>query len=288
MSSTLSPSVQMTFATRASALACALVVWSAAPLADSVAVRHSEGVVHGFLALRTMDGATLADGDLVQTSRGDRVTIRLVFHFKDGSIHDETAIFSQRRRFQLISDHLIQKGPSFPQALEMTVVRASGRVTVRYADDGEQKVADERLELPMDLANGLIPTLLKNVMPGPSSTKVSMVAATPKPRLVKLAVTNVGEEPFSTGGSTRTATHYVVKVEIGGVSGLIAPLVGKQPPDSHVWILQGEAPAFVKGELQLFPEGPTWRLELLSPVWPSGAASAEAKDAREDKADGEH
>jgi hypothetical protein len=267
MLSTLSTSARLTLAARASALACALVVWSAVPFAESVAVRHSEGVVHGFLALRTMNGATLADGDLVQTSRGDRVTTRLVFHFKDGSIHDETAIFSQRGTFQLISDHLIQKGPSFPQPLEMTVVRASGRVTVRYADDGEQKVADERLELPIDLANGLIPTLLKNVKPGPSSTNVSMVAATPKPRLVKLAVTNVGEEPFSTGGATRKATHYVVKVEIGGVAGLIAPLVGKQPPDSHVWILGGDAPAFVKSEGPLYLGGPVWRIELTNPVW---------------------
>ena len=32
------------------------------------------------------------------------------------------------------------------------------------------------------------------------------------------------------------ATHYVLKVEIGGLAGVVAPLVGKQPPDSHVWI----------------------------------------------------
>ncbi len=35
-----------------------------------------------------------------------------------------------------------------------------------------------------------------------------MVAATPKPRLVKLAITPQGEEPFSIGGSSRKATQY--------------------------------------------------------------------------------
>ena len=163
---------------------------------------------------------------------------------------------------------LIQKGPSFPQPLDMTVARANGRVTVRYTDDGEQKVVDERLELPPDLANGLILTLLKNFGPSPPPTRVSMVAATPKPRLVRLAVTSVGEEPFSLGGSTRQATHYVVKVEIGGVTGLLAPLLGRQPPDSHVWILGGDVPAFVKSEGPLYLGGPVWRIELTSPVWP--------------------
>jgi hypothetical protein len=66
--------------------------------------------------------------------------------------------------------------------------------------------------------------------------------------------------------------HYVLKVEIGGVSGLLAPLLGKQPPDSHVRILGGEAPAFVKSEQSLYFGGPVWRIELVSPTWPRDAA----------------
>lgn len=58
-------------------------------MAEPVTVHHAEGLVHGFLALRTLDGSLLADGDLVQGARGDRVTIRLVFHFKDGSLDDD-------------------------------------------------------------------------------------------------------------------------------------------------------------------------------------------------------
>jgi len=34
----------------------------------------------------------------------------------------------------------------------------------------------------------------------------------------------------------------VGKVKIGGVAGLVAPLLGKQPPDTHVWVLTGNAP----------------------------------------------
>lgn len=242
--------------------------------AELVNVRYTEGIVHGFLALRTLDGTSIADGDLVQVARGSRVTSRLVFHFKDGSLHDETTVFSQRGQFRLISEHLVQKGPTFPRPLDMSIDAASGQVTVRYTnEDGEEKQESERLELPADLANGLMLTLLKNVRPDGPPKALSFVAATPKPRLVKLAITSAGPEPFSTGGIGRKATHYVVKVEIGGVSGLVAPLLGKQPPDSHVWILGGEAPAFVKSEQPLYLGGPMWRIELVSPVWPRRAAS---------------
>lgn len=251
-----------------SLVACAFLLWSGAISGQTVAVRHTEGSVRGFLVLKTLDGTPLADGDLIQTASGDRVTTRLVFHFKDGSIHDETAVYSQRQRFRLISDHLIQKGPAFPQPLDMTVNGISGQVIVRYTDEGKPKVATERLQLPPDVANGLVPILLKNFQTGAPPKTVSFIAATPGPRLVKLAVSVAGEEPFSTGGTSRKATHYVLKVEVGGISGLLAPLLGKQPPDSHVWILEGEAPAFVKAEQQLYLGGPVWRIELVSPVWP--------------------
>ncbi len=255
---------------------------SAAP----VAVRHTEGLVHGFLVLRTLEGDTLADGDLIQVAHGDRVTNHLVFSFRDGSVRDETAIFSQRGTFRLLNYHLMQKGPAFQRPMEVLVDNATGQVRVRYTDeDAKEKVISDRLELPPDVANGMIFTLLKNVRPDGPPTAVSMVAATPKPRLVKLVVTPRGEEPFSIGGSRRKAIHYVIKVEIGGVAGVVAPLLGKQPPDIHVWILGGEAPAFVKSEGPLYLGGPIWRIELTSPVWPQvpPADSKDGKDKREIK-----
>jgi hypothetical protein len=154
-----------------------------------IAVRHAEGLVHGFLVLSAIDGAPLAHGDLIQVSTNDRVTNHLVFRFKDGSIHDETAVFSQHGTFRLQTYHLIQKGAAFGQRVELSLNSSSGEVTVHYSErDGKEKVATEHMELPPDVANGLILTLLKNLRPdGPPAT-VSMVATTPKPRLVKLAI----------------------------------------------------------------------------------------------------
>jgi hypothetical protein len=247
-------------------LACALMFQPAAILAETVPVRHTEGLVHGFLVLRTLEGETLADGDLIQISKGDRVTNHLVFRFKDGSIHDETAVFTQRHTFQLVSEHLVQKGPTFQHPMEVSIDALTGQVNVNYTDGGKMQHLSKHLDLSPDVSNGIVFTLLKNVKLT-SSLTLSMVAATPKPRIVKLVVTSKGEDDFWIGSTKRTATHYVVKVEIGGAAGLLAPLLGKQPPDTSVWVLGGEAPAFVKSEGPLFEGGPVWRIELASPRW---------------------
>src|SRR5438552_18137558 len=86
--------------------------------ADVVPVRHLEGLSNGFLALRTMEGKLLADGEITQVANDDRVTGRVFFRFKDGSLYDNTAIFSQRGSFRLLSDHLVEKGPSFKHPME--------------------------------------------------------------------------------------------------------------------------------------------------------------------------
>jgi len=261
--------------------ALALVCWPSLASAEPVAVRYAEGDLHGFLVLRTLDGNISAAGDLIQTVRGDVVTARLTFRFKDGSLQDETTVYSQRRTFRLISDHLVQKGPAFPEPVDMTIDGGSGKVTVRYRDEeGKQRVENENFDVPPDLANGMILTLLKNARPNTPPKSLSLIAATPKPRLVKLAISSAGQQPFSLAGSRREAQHYVLKVEIGGIAGLLAPFVGKQPPDSHVWILDAAVPAFVRAEQPLYAGSPLWRIELATPAWPPTPAAATQADQR--------
>jgi hypothetical protein len=232
-------------------------------------VRHSEGTLHGFVLLSSLDGKSLAPGELIQIAHGNRVMSRLTFHFKDGSLDEETAVFSQDASFRLISDHHVQKGPVFPHPMDVSIDVARGQVTTRYIDGGKEKVETDHLDLPPDLSNGIISILMQNIPLGTSGTRLSFVASTPKPRLVKLAVQSQGEDAFSIGDAPRRATHYIVKVELGGVAGVISPLVGKQPPDTHVWILGGLVPTFLKSEGPFYEGGPVWRVELASPVWQS-------------------
>src|SRR5947208_2071601 len=121
--------------------------------AEQVPVRHMEGLMHGFLALRTLDGKRLADGEMTQVAEGDRITSRLILRFEDGSVYDDITIFSQRNAFRVLSDHLVQRGPSFKQPMETSIDASSGQITVRYQDsDGKDKILNERRDLPPDVA----------------------------------------------------------------------------------------------------------------------------------------
>jgi hypothetical protein len=231
--------------------------------AEQVAVRHTEGLTHGFLVVRTLEGKTLADGEITQFAEGDVVKTHLVFHFRDGSLYEEEASYTQRGKFRLRTDHLVQKGPAFPHPIETSVDAAGGRVKARYTDDdGKEQTVDEHMDLPDDVANGLLFTLMRHIDPATTQTVVSQVAMTPKPRLVTLIITPNGEEPFSSGNTRYSAVHYVVKVKIGGIAGCVAALLGKQPPDMQIWIKRGEVPAFIKFEGPICNGGPIWRVEL--------------------------
>ena len=73
---------------------------------------------------------------------------------------------------------------------------------------------------------------------------------------------------FFVAGSSHQAIRFVVKVELGGITGIVAPLLGKQPADTNVWVAGGEAPAFVKSEGPLYLGGPICIIEMTSPYWP--------------------
>jgi hypothetical protein len=266
--------------TAAIILSCSMILTSAKTQARSPSkqkeavvppkVLHVLGLLHGFLILKTPEGQILADGELTQVASGDRIKSRLLFHFKDTSIYDETLVFSQRRVFRLISYRLIQKGPIFKSPMEFTLDGLTGQAAVHYTDgEGQEKTENKRLELPADVANGLVTTLVLNIPPNAPETTVSFVAATPRLRIVKLHISPEGQDWFSLGNSTYKAQHFVVKVEIPGVAGIVAPIVGKKPEDTDIWVLGGEAPVLLKSEGPLFVGGPIWRIELASPVWPS-------------------
>jgi hypothetical protein len=245
-----------------------------------VQVKYKEGVTHGFLILSTEDGAAIAYGDSTEVVHGNNVTMHLIYHFKDGSLEQEDLVFSQRGTFRLLTYHRIEKGPSFKNEEEISVDARSGQVNVKYTDDkGKEKFESERMKLPPDLSNGLVLTILKNV-PENAKTELSYVVATPKPRIVKLEVTPVGTEPYTIAGSKREALHFAIKVDIGGVAGVIAPLLGKQPPDNHLWISRGEAPTFVKSLTLSYMGGPMWRTELVAPVWPDKGAEEKKEEGQ--------
>jgi len=257
--------------TTLAALACVTQIVPLRAAGETVRVRHPEGTLHGFLSLVTEQGQVLAHGDLIEVVRGDRVTSRLTFHFKDGSLDDETTVFTQRGVFRLISDHHIQRGPYFPTQLDMRIDVPQRTVVTRWKEkDGKEQVATEQMKLPPDLYNGMVTPVVKNLSPDASETKVSMIVSTPKPRVVTLLMRPMGTAPFSLAGFERKGLQYEIKIELGGIVGLIAPVVGKAPPNIYMWIEGGEVPVFLRETGPLFENGANLSINLIGPSWPQG------------------
>jgi hypothetical protein len=250
-------------------LATARLLWPHPLAAAPVQVRFPEGVTHGFVVLSTVDGAIIAAGDVLQVGRAGKVESRMVFRFKDGSVFDETAVFTQQRVFTMESYHLVQSGPAFPEDTEISLQRASGkyRVKTKTRKDGREEVLAGKLDLPPDVYNGMVLTVAKNLRKGVSET-VHIVAFTPKPLLIKLKIAPAGEHKVLVGELAKTATHYVFQPQPGMWLEILATLLGRMPPDYHVWVVTDELPAFVRFEGPLFTTGPVWRIELTSPRWP--------------------
>jgi hypothetical protein len=259
----------------------ACLLGPACAAAAPVAVRFAEGVTHGFLVLRTLDGGTIASGDLLQELRDARLKSRMVFRFKDGSILDETAVFSQDGVFTLQSYRLLQRGPVFAEDSDASIDRAAGRyrVATRNRKDGREEVLEGALVLPPDTYNGMVLTVAKNLAAGARAV-VHMVAFTPAPRLVQLELVPSGTQRVLVGELEKSAVHFVFKPRPGAWLTLVATVLGRMPPDSHAWIVTDEVPAFVRYEGPLHPAGPAWHIELTSPRWPDQPPLRGARAAR--------
>ena len=233
--------------------------------AEQIPVRHVEGVTLGFLVLRNPRGETLAYGDWKQVVKPDGLVVGdLRFEFKDGSFYEEITKYTQSGKFRLLSDQVVQKGPSFKEQTESWIDAETGEVTVRTSEKGKDKTTTEHLDLPEDVSNGLLFVHLKNVDPS-AETTVSFVAASTKPRVVKWNIVPGPEKTIKIGLMRQKAQHYIVKTKIEGPAGAIAPLIGKQPPDIHIWLVKSEAPTFVEFEGPLSQDTPVWRIELIAP-----------------------
>lgn len=245
---------------------------SVAQQPQPVPVHHMQGTSHAFLVLRGESGAVLGYGELLQIARGDRVNSRLTYHFRDGSIDDDTTVFSQRNVLHLIRDHHVQRGPFFSKASDC-LVEENGNVTIRTVNpDNKVKTETSHIDLPPDVSNGLTGTMMLNTITDSGAFKLHLVAPTGKGRLIQLSVDVAGEEPFSPVlGVRRRATVFRVHPELGGVAGIVAPLVGKQPKDVFIWILEGEVPGLVRLIGPLEQGGPVVSVEPGGASYPPAA-----------------
>jgi hypothetical protein len=203
--------------------------------------------------------------DQVVSGKTGLVTSDMNFHFMDGSSFRQITKYTQHGEFRLVSDKIVQKGPSFARQSEVQIDAKTGSITVHTVEGEKERTTTKHLDLPPDVSNGMLTVLLKNLSKPGTAATVSMVAASSSPRLIKLDIVPQEETTLKFGATTHKTQRFLVKVKVGGIAGVIAPLVGKQPPDVQLWILESEAPTFLQSEGPLAEGTPVWRIELASP-----------------------
>jgi hypothetical protein len=232
--------------------------------AAPVEVRFLEGVSHGFLILRSTTGQIRAHGNQLQTAHSNRVEMRISFRFKDGSLHEERAVYTQQHVFTLLSYRLVQQGPSFPEPIEASLDRNEGRYQVKSVKKGREENSSGTLELPPDVYNGMTALILKNLAPG-RSERVHYVTFTPAPRLIQLDLVPVGDQTLQVGEQEGSGARYAIKPKLGVAMGLAAALLGTTPADYECVIWTKDIPAFVRCDGPLRLKGPVYSMELTNP-----------------------
>ncbi len=209
-------------------------------------------------------------GDDINLTRGNEVRSRLIIRFRDGSIDDERTVYIQGKVLQLVSDHHIQKGPAFKDPLDLEINVPARTVTYHLYKDGKDQVKTDQMDFPPDLANGMISSVVEDFPRNGTEMKVAYIAGS-KPRIVHFSIKPQDQDTFFVAGIRHRARRFNIHVEIGGVAGVVAPIVGKQPPDTSIWAMDGEVPTFLKMQGPFYEQGPIWTMQLVSPTWPSGA-----------------
>jgi len=239
------------------------ITLAAAAHAERIAVTHIQLPGHGAMVVHSATGEIVAHADFSEEVQGDEVTMRLSYHFVDGSIDDETTTYRQQGTLQFIRNHHIQKGPFFSKPFDFSVEAATGIATSRTADkNGRIHIESQHIDLPDDLANGFIGTLLLNVRQNTKPFRVGMMAPFGGGRLIRILISPEGERPFQFTGQTLKAKVFRIHPELGGMLGMLAALIGLQPKDVMVWTLEGEEPAVVRVVGQLGGYGPVLSAEL--------------------------
>jgi hypothetical protein len=168
----------------------------------------------------------------------------------------------------LITYRLVQRGPSFPEQLDVTIDRGSAQYTVRSqrGTQGKENVQSGQFDLPKDVYNGMLIMVAENLPKGADAT-VSVLAFTPAPKVVPVLLHAREEQSIQIGDRSGKATQFVFTPQLGMIQEWLGKVTGKLPPEFHYdcWMMVEGIPSFVQyeGPLQLL--APILRIELGSP-----------------------
>ncbi|MCI0570938.1 MAG: hypothetical protein L0Y66_09310 [Myxococcaceae bacterium] len=240
---------------------CALIVGLALPV-GAVELRYPEPDVARTLQVSTPDGRRLGEGTLTQWTEGERLHVLLTYRFEDGRRVEEQAVFRQQP--ELVQESwtwMEQRGERTTRQYAIdfesgkaTGIQRTGKQERRYSETLKVEPGRTFAGVGMVLAaKNLLPELRQG-----REVALHALAAIPRPRRVKVTLSQKGSERLVREGRILTADRIVVHPEIG-VAGLVV-----KAPDIELYFAGAEPPVMLGGEAPLLEPGdPVVRTEVL-------------------------
>lgn len=232
-----------------------------------------EGNAHGFPALRTLAGETLADGEFTQWLDGDRLHVRIRYDFGPAHWIEERSVIQQE-------PSLVQERWSWVEMREGSVQRRfevdflSGIATAEKLEKNELRRWSEQVELEPGRAFAgaawslAIKSVRSRLVAG-EAIQFRTVGFTPKPRAGTVEITRESLDRLPMSGRTLSGDRFRIHPKIPWILRAFVDV-----PDSLIWLASSPPAAFLRWEGPLAePADEIVRVDLL-PGEPSGAASA--------------
>jgi len=234
-----------------------------APPATPRAVAPEALSVHGFPALRNLEGRTLANGDFAQWLEDGRLHMRMRYDFEDGRRIEERAVFAfdrglRQERWSWREDRDGQPIRHFDVDLERGIVSGEKH------EKGEISRWDEEVDVQPGHAFAgfgfsIALKIHRERLVGGEPVTLDAVVFTPDPRVVPVELSYAGIEEMRMAGRVLRGDRFDLEPQIPWIVDLFV-----HAPGTRVWLTHPPPAAFLRSEGPLLEPGdPVIRVDLL-------------------------
>ena len=196
-------------------------------------------------------GKLIADGELTQQLKGDRLVVHAVWRFADGRVSEEDDQLRMKPELQQESFRWVDRqGKTELRRIEVDF--RTGRATVARLQDGKRETWDEKLDLPAGksftgYSTALAVSQLRDALENEGSrSELTFVAFTPKPRTVSLEISRKQDARVRVAGRDLAADVFTLHPKIPFPLSLFAGA-----KDAHLWFTHAPPPALLRAEQSL-------------------------------------
>ena len=211
---------------------------------DPIKVVWDEGDVAGVTTILAADGhSPIGFIDYHQRRLGDRLEMKRVAHFADGSSDEDEAEAHVGTTLEALRGRSIIRDQHGQTVVDLTIDVAGGHIRGFSGSGDARHVYNEDVSLPAGTYWGpLIFVVLKNFDQNSSGNRLVFrtVAPTPGPRVIDLELVRQGPTALERPGGRLNVIRYTLRPTINW---LVDPLIQRLVPNTEFLIEPGDPPS---------------------------------------------